>query len=268
MKKILIPFLLCAGIVGYLSCQKEHSSDPNSLNAPKTDGIKKGEPIQFSVNNLSGETARWSVSPATNVQLNSKGNNATVYFGKAGSYTVTALMGGITSRVMVTVSDSSYCDDSTHHRCDSIPRDSIPRDSIPVDTTHIGRDSLFSILGDQLHLTPSRIDSGSTSGLAIAAITERKYPCLNNYLASYVVISNDSGYSIHYTGALVPWSCINGQTQARATRVIFPIQNGTHQFSVVVGGVPYTGSFTKTGNQYSFSWPYNSGVIISPQTIN
>ena len=63
MKKILIPILLFAGIVGYVSCQKERSSDPNPVAAEKTAGIKKGEPVLFSVENYSGQTAKWSVSP-------------------------------------------------------------------------------------------------------------------------------------------------------------------------------------------------------------
>lgn len=267
MKKILIPFLLFAGIVGYMSCQKEHSSDPNSVKSAKTEDIKKGEPVQFSVNNLTGEAAKWSVSPSTNVRLTSDGNNATVYFGKAGTYSVIALTGALTSRVMVTVCDSSY-NDSTCHHCDSIPRDSIPRDSIPRDSTHYGHDSLYSLFGDQLHLTPSRVDTGSRSGLAIAAVTENTYPCLNNTLITYVTNSIDSGYVVHYTNVWVPWNCSGGQIQARSTRVIFPIQDGNHLITVVKGNIAYTGSFTKTGTQYSFNWPYNSGVTISPKTIN
>ena len=174
MKKILIPILLFAGIVGYVSCQKERSSDPNPVAAEKTAGIKKGEPVLFSVENYSGQTAKWSVSPASNVQLTSDGNIAKILFGRAGAYQVTATTGGTVARITVNVSDSVYCD-STGHCYDSTwkchdstgidtcrfgncpPKDTIPRDTIP-------RDSIYSLHGDQIHITPVKIDSGSISG--------------------------------------------------------------------------------------------------------
>ncbi len=51
MKRLLIPFLLVTGVIGCMSCQKEHSSGPASVKAAKTEGSKKGETITFTVEN-------------------------------------------------------------------------------------------------------------------------------------------------------------------------------------------------------------------------
>ncbi len=285
MKKILIPILLFAGTVGYLSCQKEHSSDPAPVVADKTEGIKKGEPIVFSVENPSGAAAKWNVSPSNNVLLSSDGNTATILFRRASSYLVTASTGGSVARITVNVNDSIYCD-STGHCYDSTiidtcrfgncaPRDTIPHDTIPGDTTPHNpgpRDSIWSLQGDQIHITPVKIDSGSITGLLIKASTTNSYPCTNNYLLTNVISGgNDTTgklYTFKYPGVQVPAACNGGTAQSGSTRSLFPVANGTHTFKVVVNGITYTGSVTKTGNQYSFNWPYSSGVTISPLTIN
>ncbi|OQP68592.1 hypothetical protein [Niastella populi] len=280
MKKILIPILLFAGIVGYVSCQKERSSDPHPVAAEKTEGIKKGEPVLFSVENYSGQTAKWNVSPASNVQLTSDGNIAKILFGRAGAYQITATTGGTVARITVNVSDSIYCDstghcyDSTWNCHDSTGIDTcrfgncLPKDTIPHDT--IPRDSIYSLHGDQIHITPVKIDSGNVSGLLIKATTGNSYPCTNNYLLTNVIIGgvDSSGYIFKYPGVQIPRNCNGGQVPATSVRAIMPVQNGNHVFKVVVNGITYTGSFTKTGNQYSFNWPYTSGVTISPLTIN
>lgn len=270
MKRLLIPFLFLTGVIGYMSCQKENSSDLSSVKASKTDGIKKDEPVTFSVENTSGQTAKWSVTPSTNVQLTSDGNNATILFRNAGSYSVIANMGNITERIMVNVSDSSYCDSTRKDTCcyPCIPRDTIPNDSIPGDSCRTcPRDTSLALTGDQIHITPVKIDSGLVSGLIIRAITRNTYPCDNNYLST-VVSATGGNYTVNYTGVYIPWNCFGGQAQSQSSKVLYPVQDGNHVFSVVLNNVIYSGSFRKTGNRYSFTWPYTSGVTISPLTIN
>jgi hypothetical protein len=278
MKKILIPILMFAGIVGYLSCQKEHSGDPTPVAAEKTEGIKKGEPIVFSVD---GKNAEWAVSPG-NAKITANGNIATILFAKAGSYLVTANTGYSVARITVNVTDSSWCTDSTRH-CDTTiidtcrygncpPRDTIPHDTIPNDTIP-RRDSIYTLHNDQILINPVKIDSAGFSGLLIKSSTQLSYPCSNNYLLTNLITGgNDTTSSVYYTfkyaGVQVPFSCFGPPIAAKSTKVLFPVHDGTHVFKVVLNGVTYTGSFTKTGSQYSFNWPYTSGVFISPQTIN
>jgi hypothetical protein len=164
---------------------------------------------------------------------------------------------------MLSLKDSSYTDTTRH--------DTTRTDTSRTDTCHKGcgviRDTLVALTGDQIHLTPLKIDSGSLSGLAIAAITANDYPCLNNFLVSG--LTNSGGdYTLNFSGVNIPRYCSGGQTKARSTKVLYPVQDGTHVFKVLLNGITYTGSFVKTGNQYTFTWPYTSGVTISPLTIN
>jgi hypothetical protein len=272
MKKILIPILLFAGMVGYVSCKKDHSSDAAPVAAEKTEGIKKGEPVVFSVD---GQNAQWAVSPG-NAKITANGNMATILFAKAGSYLVTANTGYSVARITVNVSDSSWCTDSTRH-CDTTiidtcrygncpPRDTIPNDTIPK------RDSIYSLRNDQILITPVKIDSSGISGLLIKSGTQLAYPCSNNYLLTNVITGGNDTTGVYYTfkypGVQVPAICSGPSMPAKSTRSLYPIHDGYHVFKVVVNGITYTGSFTKTGGSYSFNWPYTSGVIISPQTIN
>jgi hypothetical protein len=196
MKRILIPFLLCAGIVTYLSCQKENSSDLIRAQAAKD---------------------------AANARR---------------------------------ATDSSS--DSTHHS-----------DTTGTDTCRycLLHDTTFSLAGDQILIVPVKADSGSYSGLYITATTQNTYPCANTTLVTDLV-QYDSGYTVGYYGAHITGFCIPGQSQAHSTKVLFPVQDGTHAFTVVFNNAIYRGSFTKTGSHYSFTWPYSSGVTISPLTIN
>ena len=141
---------------------------------------------------------------------------------------------------------------------------------IPGDSSHPGgpRDTTLSLIGDQIRISPAGIDSSNVSGLVFASITEKSYPCASSNLVTYITSSTDSGYTVYYTGVYIPGTCTTGQAKARSTNTIFPVQNGSHQLNVVLNGTVYTGSFTKTGNQYTFNWPYTSGVTISPLTIN
>lgn len=260
-------------VVGYMSCQKEHSSDPAPVMAAKTEGIKKGEPVNFSVQNTSGLTAKWSVSPAANVTLTSDGDNATLYFRRSGSYSVMATMGSMVQRVMVSVTDSSFCDSLRRDSVCGFPTDTIP--SGPKDTTRPDttcktcglHDSTFTLAYDHINLSVIKIDSGNVSGLAIKATTRNVYACSYNNLITGFSGSNGS-YYFNYQGVFVPGGCTSGPVQATSTRVLFPITDGSHAFNVHLSGVTYTGSFTKAGTSYSFTWSDTSKVTISPLIIN
>jgi hypothetical protein len=272
MKRLLIPFLLLTAVIGYMSCQKEHSSDPASVNAAKTEGIKKGEPVSFSVQNTSGQGAKWSVSPSANVTLTSDGDKATVYFRRSGSYSVMATMGSTIQRILVSVTDSSYCDSLRRDSICGFPTDTVP--TIPKDTTRHDtckncgpHDSTFTLANDHINLSVIRIDTGNVSGLVIKATTQNAYPCTFNTLLTWLSGTNGS-YNLEYRGVYVPGGCTSGPVQATSTRTLYPVTDGTHPFKVNVSGVTYTGSFTKTGTQYSFTWNDASKVTISPLIIN
>jgi hypothetical protein len=272
MKRVLIACLFFAGALAYIGCQKENSSDQPAVKAAKTNGIKKGEPVLFSVENSSGQTAQWSVSPSNNVQLTSDGNTATVLFRTAGAYSVIATMGNQVQRIPVNVSDSVYCDSTRRDTlcnclCDTIPRDTIPYDSCRNCQPPSHDTSFYSLAGDKIQITPALIDSGSMSGLHLYSVTGSTYSCTNNYLSS-TVSSMNGNYDVSYSGVYVAGVCSGGSKQSQSDNVLFPVQDGMHTFSVTLNNVTYHGSFTKTGNHYSFTWPDASGVTISPLVIN
>lgn len=273
MKRFLVPVLLVSGVIGYMSCQKEHSSDPTEVKAAKTEGIKKGEPVTFTVENTTGQTAKWSVTPAENVSLTSDGDKATVYFRQSGSYSVIASMGSLVQRIAVNVIDSNYCDSLYRDSVCGFPHDTIP--AIPKDTTRPdttckncgGHDSTFTLMNDHIDITPMLIDTGNNTGLLIQAATRNTYRCTYHAFIYGFSELND-GYYFEYKGVFVPGNCNSGPVPAYAPRRLYQIQDGSHVFKVNVSGVTYTGSFTKTGNHYSFTWPDTSKVTISPLILN
>lgn len=273
MKKILIPILLFASIVGYLSCQKEHGSDPTPVAAEKTEGIKRGEPVVFKVD---GQNAEWAVSPGT-AKITANGNMATILFAKAGSYTVTANTGSSIARISVNVTDSSWCTDTTHH-CDTTIIDTClygncpPTDTIPHTDTIPRKDSTYALTNDRIIIFPSEIDTAGVSGLKLISSTTLTYPCSNKILYTYLTTGGTPAtgfnYTVTYTGVRVWAYCSGPMSLAQSTIKLYPVQDGTHAFTVVLNGINYTGSFTKTGHHYVFNWPYTSGVIFSQTTIN
>jgi hypothetical protein len=149
-------------------------------------------------------------------------------------------------------------------------------DSTITDTTRtdssghgggIKRDTILPLTADQIHITPSKIDSGGVSGLALSAITANNYPCSNNYLLTGLATFGGN-YTLFFPGVNIPANCSGGLAQAQGARTLFSVNDGSHVFKVVLNGITYTGSFVKTGSQYTFTWPYTSGVTISPLTIN
>jgi len=61
--------------------------------------------------------------------------------------------------------------------------------------------------------------------------------------------------------------CLEGEDYASGGTAWYPVEEGSHGFEVVLDGVTYTGSFIKNGSTYNFTWPYNSGVILTPLVL-
>lgn len=273
MKRILIPLLLLIGLAGYYSCQKEPSYTP-TLTASKTQGIKKCEPVTFTVNSASGQPIKWLAGYPVEVHVlsadASDSNNLKVVFLQPGSHTVQASWEGYTVSITVNVSDSCYTDSLVSRYCschiDTIP--STPTDTVPGGGGGGPHDTIVSLAGDQIHITPVKLDSGAVSGLAMYAVTERDYVAVDNKLIT-VLSTTSSSYTLNYTGVWIPANSWGDGYPVPSTskKELFPIQDGTYTFNVILNNITYTGSFTKSGGQYTFTWPYTSGVIISPLVL-
>ncbi|MCX6245903.1 MAG: hypothetical protein NTU98_14510 [Bacteroidetes bacterium] len=233
-------------LLGITSCNKKDRNDnqpaPTSVSASKTSKIKKGEPISFSFSQApAGSNVLWTVAPASDVQINPSGNSASVLFNNAGSYTVNASYGSLNGSVQIGVIDSIYNPGGG------------------------GTPTYQPLTGDQIFITVSKMDSMGITGLGFRFITANKYNCLNH---SLLFDNNFSGQDLQvvFNWVYIPSeeSCTAGEDYASSGTSWFPVAEGTHGFEVVLDGNTYTGSFVKSGSTFTFTWPYTSGVTVTP----
>jgi len=225
------------------ACKKDsNSSEKASLAVSKTSGVKIGEPVQFTLSPDSVKTVTWSVSPSTNSIINATGNHAAISFGAKGNYTITAADGAIITSAIVSVNDSVYILGAA--KATTVPFSS----------------------GDQIKIKASRVDSGAVSGLIFSAQTVNSYPCTDNSLLA-AISADANGYTINYSGVSVPNSCTLGTVPSGGFSNLYPISMASSTLTINVSGKAYSGTIVKTGNSYTISWPYTTGVTISPTSL-
>ena len=158
-----------------------------------------------------------------------------------------------------------------------------PTDStnFPVDTTHhdttvvSNQDTTILLLGDRLLITPSVLpqpDSTITSpALFLNTTTTNSYPNANAQLLTTSTSLNTgnvvNGIHLDYKGVFLPGGVTSGTSKPTKSLSYGSLTDGTYSLVISVNGLTYTGSFVKSGNTYTFTWPYTSGVIISPLTV-
>jgi len=247
MKTRMLIVAIATLMVGFTSCNKD-KNEPilSGVNASKTSKIKKGEPVDFKfLQAPEGSTVQWTVAPFNDVQINASGNTASILFSNAGSYTVSATFGKIKGSTNVSVLDSIYNPGGG------------------------GTPTYEPLTGDQVFIMVSRMDSMGISGLDFRYITEKKYQCLNHTL---LFDNNFSGQNLQvvFKSVMIPSNefCTTGEDNASGGTAWYPIEDGTHGFEVVLDGKTYSGSFVKSGYTYTLTWPYSSGVTITPLVIN
>jgi len=247
MKTRMLIVAIATLMVGFTSCNKDKNEPTFSgVNASKTSNIKKGEAVDFKFSQApEGSTVQWTVAPFNDVQINASGNTASILFNNAGSYTVSATFGEFKGNTSVSILDSIYNPGGG------------------------GSATFEPLTGDQIFITVSSTDSMGISGLIFRYITEKKYQCLNH---SLLFDNNFSGQNLQvvFKSVMIPSieNCASGEDNASGATCWFPIADGNHGFEVVLDGKTYSGSFVKSGYTYTFTWPYSSGVTITPQVIN
>ncbi len=254
IKGFLISFLI---IIFYTSCQKNVNADQNTkgnsvLTLSKTT-VKRGEPLLVSTN-LSDASSKikWTVFPAGNSNLSPANKEAGAIFAVAGSYRITAsyynptdtLVAYDSSSSPVTVTDSFYTPSSN---------------GMNVDTA--------SLAGDQIMLIPVK---ATDSVFVMLMQTKNLYNC-TPYLTAYgaggsfsssLLFDFRSAEVVEGTG-----DCNGAKNPAIAYIFFSPAANGTYNFSAYFNYTTYQGSLTVTDTDYTFTWNYSSGVIISPLQI-
>ena len=246
MKTKIVFAAFAALLLGFTSCNKdENEMTQSALDASKTEQIKMGEPVNFTFSQVQDQSpVTWSVWPESNIQINPSGNKASILFGNSGSFTVNACYGELQGSVDVIVQDSVFN-----------PGGGDPYINEPL-------------TGDQIFITVTRYDSMGVSGLDFSYITEKKYNCLNHTLM-YDNIFSGKDLKVVFNSVFIPSEefCLEGSDHASGGTVWYPVEEGSHGFEVVLDGVTYTGSFIKNGSTYTFTWPYNSGVVLTPLVL-
>jgi hypothetical protein len=248
MKTKMLIVAIATLMVGFTSCKKDKNEPASTLSgvdASKTSKIKKGEPVNFKFSQApEGSNVQWTVAPFNDVQINASGNTASILFSSAGSYTVSATFGNVKGSTNVSVMDSIYNPGG-------------------------GTPTYEPLTGDQIFITVSATDSMGISGLIFRYITEKKYNCLNHTL---LFDNNFSGQNLQvvFNSVFIPSEvyCTAGEDYASGGTGWYPIADGSHGFEVILDGNTYTGSFVKNGGTYTFTWPYTSGVTITPLVVN
>ena len=246
MKTKMLIVALATLVLGFTSCKKNNETPQAGLDASKTSKIKKGEPISFKFSQVpEGSTVLWTVVPFDNVQINPTGNEATIQFSNAGVYSVNASYSNFKGSTNVSVLDSIYNPGGG------------------------GTPTYQPLTGDQIFITVAKYDSMGLSGLDFRYITEKKYNCLNHTL---LFDNNFTGQNLQvvFKSVFIPSDeyCTSGEDYASGGTAWYPIAEGSHGFEVILDGKIYSGSFVKNGETYTFTWPYVSGVTLTPLVIN
>jgi len=244
-------------VIFYSSCTKNGNGSSTSALTLSNSSVQRGEPLIATANSTNSDmVVKWTISPSANTWVSSTGNKSVILFSNSGSYTVTANyypdsistipIGSSTSPV--TVTDSIYNDSSGQWaHCDAI-------ELVPLNSN------------DQVNLAPV---SYSDTGLVLVAHTQQTYG--NTYPLLNYQPGPDSvaGYEFVF-GGVSKYAC-GGSAGADlpATAIIsFPnLSIGTTDVTFILNGTLYKGNLTVTSSNCTFSWNYNSGVIISPLTI-
>ncbi len=257
MKKALLQFAILALMLS-TSCREDGVLSSSAyIEASKTTAIQIGEPVTFKVNNVpDGKTANWSVNPVNNVQLNVSGNTAAALFSRPGGYKISAIVGGVSVNQSVSVDSIYYSPDSAEQQ------DTVGLCSMTY--------SILPLTEDQITLTPTLSSWDSSGYIGFTAVTEKRYQsCNNNHIVS--LLSNGTGsFTVDFNGVYVTSNCCGPDSVNKQAEIDFELNtpdDATYTLTITLNGNTYTGSFVKDSDTFNFTWPYTSGVIISPLTV-
>jgi hypothetical protein len=258
-KPAALIWLILFGIM--LSCVKntatiEYAASGPNRNLVSLNPVKKGESFDiFPVLPDSNATIRWTIRPSDSTQLSINGNQVTISIFLAGSYVITA---------------NFYAPSNTVSPYDSSIYTIIVKDSVSVLPPPQSDYDTLPLEGSQLTLT---FISSTNGVLTLHVQTMKDYPC-TSYISEYGILqdafSPTSKLNINFNSGIVAESttdCTGPAKPAYGTIDLIPLDIGTHSVSVSLNQINYLGTLSVTDSNYTFTWPYSSGVIISPLQI-
>lgn len=213
--------------------------------------LKRGEQLIASTSQSNPNAiVKWNTSPSMNTVVLPANNQAAAIFALAGTYHITA---------------SYYNASDTSTAYDSSSASVTVNDSV-ITTAPVpdGLDSV-SLSGDQLVFSPV---SASDSIFIMSVQTVNLYNCLP-FLAAYSFDGlNGTSLLLYSEGEVVEGSGCNGAKNHAVSYLFYnPLKKGVYNISAVLNNITYQGTLTITDVDYTFYWPYTSGITISPLQI-
>lgn len=255
-KPVILIGLILLGIVP--SCVKNtattvYTSGNANQNFTTLNPVKKGEPFIISaVLPDSNATVRWTIRPSDNTDLTTQGNQVIISITYAGMYAITANF--------YTPADPVKPYDSNNYSI-------IVNDS--VYTPQGGPGDTIPLAGGEITFVPV-----STSGtLEFIAQTAAKYNCTSSIAAIGFFQGTgipETTIVFYFDSARIEISktnCGGIKNPATMNVTLIPLANGFHPIYAELNQFLYQGSVYVTDSNYTFTWPYTSGVIISPMQI-
>ncbi len=221
--------------------------------------VKEGE--SFTISTVlpdSNTTVRWTIRPSDSTALVVHGNQVKVLINLAGSYVITANFYS-TFNTTIPYDSNIY----------SIVVKDSAKDSVTLSPPPSDYDTL-SLAGVELTLSPI-----STAGglLTLLVQTTNVYGC-TSYISEYGILigasSPTSSINFNFNSGIVAESttdCNGPSKPAFNNPQLMPLDIGVHPFLVSLNQAKYQGTLNVTDSDYTFTWPYSSGVTISPLQI-
>ena len=200
--------------------------------------ISQRSPALFTLINGVSPLVMWRVTP--NASIVNNGTSAFVYFYNQGKHRVFAI--------------DSMSFDTTYIDVEVAP--------LRVEEPKIYEQPFFS--DDELFVTPV-VDADTAEILQLDFITKRNYDCQNNQMIMNTM-QKASNYKVSFEKIASGTICEPGEKKGQnSTRFLTKGNKGTVQINFK--GKVYNGSYERKGINYTFDWPYDSGVVFTAKSL-
>ncbi len=244
MKRVII-FLGVSLCICAIACKKDTTSDllDAKIAFTKSDTLLIGEPTMLYLTGA-GATGKavWKISPDTVGFVNYLDNRASVVFGTAGTFRVTATIGGKSVSTSIVVLNQVYRQPNSRFA-----------------------NTISFYPWEKLYIQPEKSILPGDTGLYCSLTTANKYFC-SSALFSFNTRSSDDEMSVDFKGVFIPFECfttpVELTTNKRKARWF--VTGNLVQLNLNFNGVTYKGTIERTGTSFKINWPDSSVIKISP----
>ena len=237
----------------FFACQPSSVSNPKPAISISKQEVKIGEPVYASsTGQKSNSYILWSASANGKTWASETTDSVTALFTSSGTYQLSATYFSGNNQpaydsnyVSITVTDSIYSDTSTLH-CDVVQVKNI-------------------LPGETVTLAPV---SYSDTGLVFVAHTSNAYPHSPILNCGGNIYPDNGTYTCDIQSALII-PCFGSANPSPAVGIVSlsALTQGTHILKFNLNGVSFSGTLIVTDSQCTITWPFQSGITVSPLII-